>query len=248
MAQMVELRSVELLDASFTDMALAAHLTVRNPTARPRTAGKYEWTLAFDGAPVLQGRYDRQHEIAPGEERHVRIPIAFHFAELFARAPALRGRDAVSYRLTLRAPRAAVPLEYRGVLQFPQAPTVRLAGVRVHRISWREATVQIDVALLPRSAALLELRSVRCALTLDGRPILHAEARELALPLEGEVRVPMTVRVPLGPNAQATAAILHRRDASFHLTGHAALQTPAFGVLRLPIDQAGVIALAAPTR
>lgn len=242
----VELTAVELLDASFTEMALVAQVTVRNTSPRPQTVAGYEWTLAFDNAAVLTGSRTRAREIPPGEVGRLRIPIAFHFGDLFAQAPALRGRDVLPYRLTLRLGARGRPLEHQGMLTIPQAPVIRLVGVYIRQLNWREATVQLDVTLDPRSASPLELRGLRCALTLDGRPILRAQAESVAVPLQGETLVPLTAHVPLGASGDPTAAILQREDASFHLTGYAMLHTTSLGVLRLPIDEAGVIALTRP--
>ncbi len=241
-----ELTAVELLDVTFTEMALVAHVTVRNTTARPRTIDGYSWKLTVQEDAVLEGQNSRLRNVLAGDVNRLRIPIAFHFADIWARAPALRGRDVVPYRLQLQLGDRGGPLEYEGMLDIPQAPTVHLAAVQVRQLGWHEATVQLEVALEPNSPATLELRGLRCALALDGRPILRARADAIAVPLTGPTQVPLTAHVALGPTGQTTAAILKRQDVSYHLTGHATLHTPAHGVLRLPIDEAGVIALASP--
>lgn len=241
-----ELVGVDVVDVSFTDMALAAHLIVHNARSRPLSLEGYTWELALGEQVALRGSDVETRRVPAGGDLRLQVPVAFHFPDLLARRPALRGRRRLPYRLTVRLGRYIPPVTYSAVLTVPQAPTVRLRGLHVRGLSPYEATVQVDLTLEAPPGAALGLRGVDCALALEGRPILHVAADALAVPVQGVVAVPLTAHVPLGAGGRAVAAILRRHTVSFHLTGHAMLHADAFGVLRLPIDRSGVIPLSTP--
>lgn len=247
-----EIDRVELIDVSFTDLALAAHVVYHNTSSRPAAFPSYRWRLDLHDAPPLTGVGEQAFTVEPNATGSTRVPIAFHLPELLRRAPELSRRDRVPYTLTvtLEAPGRftthTVPAIYDGVLHLPQAPTLRLAGMRVWDQTWRDATVQIDVGLTPRATDGLRVRELDCQLTLNGVPVLEARADNLQVPLRQEVLVPLTARVSLGPTGQAVAAVLNRTEARFHLTGQALLDDPVLGVLRLPIDEAGTVTIERP--
>lgn len=242
----IRLTGVEVVDVSFTDMALLAHIQVENPSARLMTLPAPTWALTVSDAAPLQGAASAAVVVEPEAAVDVAVPIAFHFSDVLRSGAKLGGGKGIPYTLTLAMAPNGSALEHHGTLSVPVAPVVRLAAVHVRQLTWREATVQCDVLVEPSGGGMRELRSLDCALELDGRPILQTAADGLGVPLSAGARIPLTAHVPLGGAAQATAAILARREASFRLMGHAIIETADFGVLRLPIDRSGVIPLQPP--
>ena len=247
-----EIERVEVIDVSFTDMALAVHVVVPNPLPRPVTVPAYSWRLAVDGLPTLRGDGGTLGTLPARADGHLRIPVAFHIPDLLSGAASVPNLSGVPYTLTVspvistRFGDRPLPFVYRGVLDLPRAPAIALVGIRVWRQTWSAATVQLDVKLTPRGGPPLELRNLSGALMLNGRPVLDVRAEQLNVPLRHEVVVPITAHVSLGRSGQVVAAILQRQNVSYRLSGHALLNMAPYGALRLPIDRVGTVALSRP--
>lgn len=244
----VVLTSVEIVDLSFSDIALLATVRVDNPFPRAATLAGYAWAIELGDRGGVTGASEVAVTIAASSHVELAVPIALHFADVVARPGFAEQADALPYTLTLQFGADAPRLTHEGRLRLPSPPSVRVASLWVRRLSRREATVQLDLWMVPRSGAALELRALDCALWLEGRQVTRFALEHVAIPVDGDTRLPLSVHIPLGPSAQAVAALLRRAEARYRLRGHAVLQADGFGVLRLSIDDIGIVPLRPPAR
>jgi len=245
----VDVSKIELLDRSFTDVALAATVELENRGSEPLTLDTANWSLSSGRRDLLEGSNPYRIALGPGESRSASVPVAFHLPDLYRQAPELRGQAQVPYDLTLTLEDSGDPnaqrlvARTRGVIDVPPAPAIRLQHVVVEELSYGEATVRVDIGVTPAPGAVQELRGLMCEVVLDGRPIVVSEMESLHLSLYQPTIIPLTVRIELGRENETAARILQRDEVRFRLTGHAALAGDWAGVLQLPLDDAGTIAI-----
>jgi LEA14-like dessication related protein len=124
----VNVTGVKLLGATLTGADVLVQFRVDNPNAVDLVLDGIGYKLRLNGQPLLDGRYDKQVQIAASGRTAVELPVTIRFEDLYRVARTLQGRKDPEYALDADL-RFAVP-----VLGEVTVPVTQTGKVPVDRL------------------------------------------------------------------------------------------------------------------
>lgn len=105
----VDVTGVKLLGTSLTGADVLVQFRVDNPNDVDLVLDGIGYRLRLNGQPLLDGRYDKQVEIAASGRTAVELPVTLKFQDLYGVIRTLQGRKDPEYALDADL-RFAVPV------------------------------------------------------------------------------------------------------------------------------------------
>lgn len=185
-----EFVQLHLRDLSLESITLDFELKVNNPNSLGATLEKLDYRLQVDGQRLMSGTSADKLSVPAKGSAPVRLPLTLTYAEL-ADAVKLLLSDAetVPYQLglglTVRTPVGPVelPLDHEGTVPLPKLPEVSVADVRLAKLGFSGARVEVAVNVKNRGKFPIRPKGFRYALALAG---VDVSAGQQVLPTIGE--------------------------------------------------------------
>ncbi|MBE0509733.1 MAG: LEA type 2 family protein [Gammaproteobacteria bacterium] len=241
----VAVEQVEIARLSLSDVDLNVRLGVHNPNPLGLSLAGLDYRLEIDQRPLIQGRSDQQLKLPANGQSSIALPLSLGFAELLGGLEALGGRQSIPYALsgTMNFGLFSVPFNYRGELQLPELPRMRIESLRVLQFNLSGVALLLGLQLDNPNDFPIRLNGMDYRLELAGQGISQgelAQAVNLAAGEQGRTELALQLNYSQLGNLFTTL----QRGSSIPVDFDASLRVPALrGEQVLPLRWQGDVGI-----
>ncbi len=244
--EMVRKPTVKFEGLTLTDMTLFAarpvfRLRVSNPNPLGLKINSVAYDLKINGRPFLKDVMEKGIALPAKGAAVVDIPVTLNYLNLYESVMEFIRSDRIAYDFsgTVGLGMFEVPYSAAGDVDLPKMPDVALKRLRVERLSFTGASLEMTLEVGNRNPFPVDLSGLNYGLKLGGREIASGRAgRVSAIDENGAV----TVRIPLD------VSFLELGKTVFSLLSGSSAQYELFGDMQvggkeIPFQKAGKIPL-----
>ena len=158
-----EIRGLQLVNLSATDVDLAVEVQIDNPNAMGLKVNELDYRLQVNGQRLVSGNYAQGFSLAGRDRSTIMIPLRFALKDLSRLVESLKDQDEFVYQLDTTTSLdvvglGSIPLtsSQQGRLPVPRLPVVRISNFQLQGLSMLRANllVQFEVEN-PNSFAIM---------------------------------------------------------------------------------------------
>lgn len=250
----VSLADQRITHLDFNGIALAFGLSVDNPNPIGIQLAGLDYDLKLDGNPFLAGKQAQRMSIAAAGNSRVELPLSFTFSELRRSLRQLGDKAEVPYELVtglmIEVPLLGTlryPVTTRGTLPVPHMPSVSLQKVKLQRLDFSGATMELQLALDNPNAFGIDLNALNYDFTVNGKHWASGKRNNLGAVKKGAKG---TITLPLSLNFMELGSGIYKLVSGggaldYQLNGslNARSDQRLLGAFDLPIKSSGRINL-----
>ena len=199
------IEKVELTGLNFDRADLLYKIRIKNSNPIALKLSSLEYALKIEEGSLLNGTMDQGLELSANGESLIEVPVSVGFKQLLDIAESAREKSEIGYSLELglgfTVPgfgSVKVPLSYSDTLPVPKLPSLRIASLRVKRVSLTRIDLEIDLRVSNPNTFSLALRSFSYDLNVAGRTWVEGTpVRTLTFENQGEgsVVLPLSLNI-----------------------------------------------------
>lgn len=249
-----KLTDTRLANINFEQADLVFDLAVenQNPVAINLAGLKYD--LKIENQSLVSGVTAQGLEIKPASTSTVQLPVTLKFDDLRKLPGELWQKDKFAYQLDTRfivdlplIGDYAIPVSKHGELPVPRLPEIKLKGVTVKNLSFKEAEIVAQVVIDNPNAFDLAFSDFDYQLNINQQTWGQGKIRESNnVPKKGKAAIDIPVKLNMMSMGQTVDQLLSNKQAlEYQLTGGMTLDTgiELLRNYRMPLDIKGKASL-----
>ncbi len=190
----VTLEKVELTGLDFDRADLLYTLNIKNSNAMGIKLSSLEYALKVEEGSLLQGQMDQGLELPAGGQSTIEVPVSVGYKQLLEIASSAKEKSEIAYSIDLGLGFTVpgfgsikVPLSYSDNLPVPKLPELKIASLRVKKVSLTRIDIELDLRVNNPNIFSLAFTSLSYDLNVAGRSWVQGNpVRDLSFPAGGD--------------------------------------------------------------
>jgi LEA14-like dessication related protein len=250
----VTITQVRIIDINFEEVTLGFDTRIDNPNPVDISLAGIDYDLHLQGNSFLKGITRQPVTIKASAKSAVELPLTIGFEKLKSSYAAIKDKPSVDYLLNLNL-LIDVPiigqyshaLKQEGSLPVPKKPSIDLADIRVNRMSFTGADVDVSFNINNPNPYSAVLDQLNYKLNINGKEWASGTSEE---PGTIEANGNSIINIPVSLKFSQLGMELYKllsssSNINYGLSGDLKAHVPeiAVGKFYLPIDQKGTFKL-----
>lgn len=244
--------NVKFAGISFDDLNLIANVQIKNPNALAVSLAGFDYDFQVAGTSFLNGNQEESLRIEANGASTVQIPLTVKYKELLHQFKALKDQDSTQYKiaagfkfdLPVLGP-VRVPVSHTAYLPVVKIPKVKLASLRLKKMGFTGADLELKVGIDNPNAIGFVLNSLDYDFKINQQNWAKGVTnKEMRIAKKGKSTIAIPVSLNFSQVGRTVYNILKGNKAlDYSLTGDVGLKTsfPGFQSVKLPLNNTGKV-------
>ncbi len=199
----LHVKDVKVTGLTFEGVNLAVALEASNLNPLPISLTGFDYELKINESSFLKGQEEETFTIAAMESTVFQIPVSLNFQDLYSTFQTLRNQDMTSYKIdggvSFELPALGVtriPFGTDGEFPALKMPTVNVDGLRVKKLDFEGADMELKLNITNPNGFDLLLNSLNYNLAVGGKTWAAGSGQQAATIKEkgkSSIRIPMSL-------------------------------------------------------
>ena len=248
----VSMSDARITGISFDQARLEFTLDVNNPNPIPVQFAGFDYNFLVNGYQLLAGEQRDGVKVAANQTSQVKLPLVLKFADIFELVKGLSDSQTLDYAIKTDAlldlpimGMVRVPAEKTGQVPVPRIPKISLDGIKIKKLGFTGADVEIGLNLDNPNAFDIDIRNLGYDLVVNGQRWLQSQGKDtISLAKSGSSQVKVPLHLSFLDMGRTLANLLTQQSPlEYQLVGNMNMDTslPMLKDIALPFRQEGSV-------